>query len=292
MIKIAFLASKVTLPGSPVRRDDAFEHDLQVAELTEPLKLLGFNLIPVDWTDDNLADAGYAAAIIGTTWDYSDHPDRFLQKLRLLEANGIPVFNSPDLVEWNRRKTYLKTLAKRGARTIPTLWLSKPSAIEIKQAFEQLNTDNIVIKRQIGAGAQDQLRYCNGDDIMSFTHDAMIQPFVPSIQSEGEYSFIIIDGELSHALIKRAKQGDYRIQSLYGGYEEKIVPDRKDAAKASEILGYLDETPLYARVDMVRMHDGELALMELELIEPYLYPQQADHLGEMMACALKRRLSF
>lgn len=290
MMKIAFLASKVTLPGSPVRRADAFEHDLQVAELKEPLKREGFELIPIDWMDNDFTGSGYAAAIIGTTWDYSDYPDEFLQKLRALESNGTRVFNSPDMVAWNRRKTYLEELSQRGARTIPTLWLTKPTSIQIESAFDVLNTDQIVIKRQIGAGAQDQLRHRQGETIGDYAHDAMIQPFIPSIQTEGEYSFIMVDGEMSHALIKRAKSGDYRIQSLYGGYEEKITPSEADAARASEILTYLNEMPLYARVDMVRLPDGELALMELELIEPYLYPEQADRLGEMMVAALKRRL--
>jgi hypothetical protein len=33
-----------------------------------------------------------------------------------------------------------------------------------------------------------------------------------------------------------------------------------------------------------------LLLMELELIEPYLYPLEGPELGTMMACAVARRL--
>ena len=101
----------------------------------------------------------------------------------------------------------------------------------------------------------------------------------------------MIDGERSHALIKRAKKGDYRIQSLYGGTEERIPPSEADIEAARNVLSVLEEAPLYARVDMIRGGEGDLLLMELELIEPYLYPLQADALGEMFAAALKRRLS-
>ena len=118
----------------------------------------------------------------------------------------------------------------------------------------------------------------------------MVQPFLPTIQTEGELSFIFIDGDLSHALIKRAKPGDYRIQSSYGGQEETIVPDGSDLDAARAVLDTLDETPLYARVDMLRHPDGSLLLMELELIEPYLYPEQGARLGERMAKAVAARL--
>jgi len=38
------------------------------------------------------------------------------------------------------------------------------------------------------------------------------------------------------------------------------------------------------------MEDGSLALMEAELIEPYLYPEQGPELGDRLAAALARRI--
>ena len=91
--------------------------------------------------------------------------------------------------------------------------------------------------------------------------------------------------------MKTAKAGDYRIQSTYGGRETPITPSDTDLAEAQAVLATLDETPLYARVDMLRGADGRLLLMELELIEPYLYPLEGPELGPMMADAVARRLS-
>ena len=121
-------------------------------------------------------------------------------------------------------------------------------------------------------------------------HPMMAQGFLPTIQTEGEYSFIFIDGEFCHCLIKRAAAGDYRIQSLYGGKEEAVTPSADDLAAAKAIISVLDEPPLYGRVDMIRGKDGGLLLMELELIEPYLYPIEGPELGERMAAAAQRRL--
>ena len=290
-MKIAFLSCSVTLPGSPNRRPDAHEHDYQVAALKPPLRALGHELVEVDWRDADLCSHGFDAALIGTTWDYWDYQEAFLVTLARFEAVCGPVFNPASLVRWNSRKTYLQTLADRGVATIPTLWLDNPSAETLASAFDTLGSDDIVVKRQVGAGAFDQKRLKRGERIEDYPFAAMVQPFLPVIQSEGEFSFVMIDGDLSHALIKEAKPGDYRIQSMYGGVETAITPTPADLAAAKAVLETLDELPLYARVDMVRGADGALLLMELELIEPYLYPEQGPDLGQMLAQALHKRLS-
>ena len=118
----------------------------------------------------------------------------------------------------------------------------------------------------------------------------MIQPFIASIATEGEYSFLFVDGEFSHALVKRAKSGDYRIQEAYGGTSQAIDPTPDDRASAQAVLAALATPPLYARVDMVRGQAGELLLMELEVIEPFLFPKDGPHIGEMLGAALKKRL--
>ena len=110
---------------------------------------------------------------------------------------------------------------------------------------------------------------------------------MPSIVSEGEYSLIFIDGELSHALVKRPAPGDYRIQSLYGGVEAPVTlqnADMRDAQSVYDALPFDDL--LYARIDMVRGPDGRLLLMEAELVEPYLYPVQGPQVGKLLADAI------
>lgn len=290
MIKTAYLACSVTLPGSPNRRADAFEHDYQIDCFRPALASKSIEIIEIDWRAPGMDWSKFDAVMIGTTWDYWDHPVEFLKTLDRIEASGALLFNPTRLVRWNSRKTYLRDLEDKGVPTIPTLWRDHPTAAELKDAFEELGTDDLVVKRQIGAGAHDQIRIRKGDAVSDYPHDAMIQPFLPTIQTEGEYSFILIDGAYSHALVKRARQGDYRIQSLYGGVEEKIEPSAEDIETARSVVAQLEDCPLYARVDMVRGNDGALWLMELELIEPYLYPLQADRLGEMLAAAMDLRL--
>ncbi|MAV50266.1 MAG: hypothetical protein CME93_04810 [Hyphomonadaceae bacterium] len=290
-MKIAYLSCSVMLPDSPDRRSDGYEHDLMIAALAPPLREYGLVVEVVDWADAAIDWHQYQAAIIGTTWDYWDHKDEFLATLRQIER-AITLYNPAGLVQWNSHKSYLKQLADQGARLIPTLWLDDASQTRAAAAFDQLGSDDLVFKRQVGAGASGQYRLQRGDPIPPMPHAMMVQPFVPQILAEGEFSFIFIEGEFCHALLKKAQPGDYRIQSTYGGYEVEISPSADDLADAQAIMATLAAQPLYARVDMIRENDGRLLLMELELIEPYLYPQQGPELGDRLARAIATRLDL
>lgn len=289
MKKVAYLASRVTLPGSLTRRTDAFEHDYTMDALRPAFAARGMFLEDLSWDDSKADWATYDAAIIGTTWDYWDRLDEFLAGLEAIEAK-TRLFNPSALVRWNCRKTYLRDLEARGAKLIPTLWIDTCGEAEAKAAFDTLGADTLVFKRQIGAGAKGQHMLKRGEAIPDMPHPMMVQPFLPMIQKEGELSFIFIDGAFCHALVKRAQPGDYRIQSSYGGREEVLHPSPDDLAAAKAILAALDEAPLYGRVDMLRGEDGSLLLMELEVIEPYLYPVEGPELGERMAEAVAKRI--
>lgn len=295
MSTIAFLACETTLPGTGERRGDAFEHDLMMGALEPAFASAGLKLEVIDWEAPLSAFEGIDLALLGTSWNYQDKSEAFIAMLEALSQQGIAVCNPPDMVRWNSRKTYLRELAQNGAATIPTLWretVTRKGALEAMDTFE---TDRIVVKRQVGAGALGQellVRSSLPGPEWSFGHPAMLQPYLPAIADEGELSFVFIDGELSHALRKRPAKGDYRIQSLYGGLEEVHSPSPEEAAAAHAIVAALPfETPLYARIDMLRSGE-DLLLMEAELIEPYLYPEQGPQLGERLVQAIAKRLNL
>ncbi len=290
MMKIAYLASPVTLPGSLIRRPDAFEHDRMMSALLAPFAERGMQLVEISWDDASADWSGFAAALIGTTWDYWDREAEFLRTLQQIEAH-TRLFNSAAMVAWNKHKGYLRELEARGARLIPTLWLDHAGPAEVAAAFEAFGCEQIVAKRQVGAGAAGQHLIARGESVPEMPLAMMLQPYLEAITREGEMSFILIDGALSHALVKRPAEGDYRIQSSYGGVEQAITPNGADWDAARKVLDVFVEPPLYARVDMLRGDDGGLYLMELELIEPYLYPLQGPKLGPRLAEALARRLT-
>lgn len=288
-LRIAFLACPATLPHSPTRRADALEHDLQFAALHKGLAGRAA-LEAIDWRAPLAELLTYDVALLGTPWDYTEAKEEFLTRLSKLEAAGVTVANPQAVVRWNADKLYLRELAESGAATIPTLWPEAPDAAEVESAFARFGCDKVVVKRRVGAGGIGQECFVRGEVPTDWTmgQSAMIQPFLPSIQTEGELSFIFIAGALSHALIKRAAPGEYRIQSLYGGRESALDPAPSDRAAAEAVMAMLPfgQAPVYARIDMVRLPGGDLAVIEAELIEPYLYPEQGPHLGAMLAEAL------
>jgi glutathione synthase/RimK-type ligase-like ATP-grasp enzyme len=293
MTQIALLISGNLADDAPDRRADAHLYDLQLDVLGKGFAPHGMTIQPIRWMHPDADWRSFGAVLVHCAWDYQDRHEDFLAQLDHIAGLGVPVFNDPALVRWNIRKTYLRDFEDKGVAVIPTLWPEHPVAADLHDAFARFGADDVVLKRQVGGGARAQVRYRKADAPQSgsiMDRPGMIQPFIPSIATEGEFSFLFVDGEFSHALVKRAKSGDYRIQEAYGGTSMRIDPAPVDRAAAQAVLDALDAPPLYARVDMVRGDDGRLLLMELEVIEPYLFPKDGPGIGAMLGKAVKKRI--
>ena len=295
MTEIALLIAANLDSQAPDRRSDAHLFDVQLDILRRGFEPHGLTLTPVKWTDPGVEWTRYGAVLVNTAWDYQDRHEDFLAALDRISGLGVPVFNDPATVRWNIRKTYLREIEAKGIAVIPTLWPEAPRMADIAEAMRVFGADDVVLKRQVGGGARAQVRYSRGDlvgdmGVSIMDRPGMIQPFVPAIASEGEFSFLFVDGEFSHVVLKRPKAGEYRIQEAYGGKSMAVEAAAADRAAAQAVLDVLDAMPLYARVDMVRGVNGGLMLMELEVLEPYLFPEDGPQIGAMLGKALARRL--
>lgn len=198
------------------------------------------------------------------------------------------LFNPPELLRWNTRKTYLAELAAAGVPVVPSRF-GPADAATVADAFAAFGCDELVVKPQVSAGAWLTQRLRPGDPVEPIA-EAIVQPFLPAVGSEGELSFLFIGGTFSHAVRKVAADGDFRIQPQFGGTLTAFAPKPEDRALAGRIVAALPVEPLYARVDLIRLPDGKLALMELEAIEPDLYIEQEPAAPGRLADALIRRL--
>ena len=238
------------------------------------------------------ADADWSkfdAVLIGTTWDYQDRFDEFINTLDHIRSQ-CPLFNPLPLIQWNAHKGYLQDLEQAGASIIPSLWLDDPNPQQVEEAFKVLNCETIVAKRQIGASAEGQHLIHKETPLPPLAHPMLLQPYLPTIETEGEISFIFIGTHFSHAVLKRPAKGDYRIQSAYGGVEHIFKPNTADIECAEQICTLINGQALYARIDMLRDTEGLLRVMEVELIEPYLYPEQCPKLGQRLVQAVKKAI--
>jgi hypothetical protein len=291
--RIALLIAQNLASDAPDRRADAYLFDVQRKVLEAAFVPAGLSLETVRWSEAEMDWGPFDAALVLACWDYQDRHEVFLARLAQIAAAGVAVFNPLDLVRWNIKKTYLRDFESWGVPIVPTLWAEAPQAADLQAAFAAFDAEEVVLKRQVGGGARGQQRYARASAPVTgqvLDRPGMIQPLIPSIVTEGEYSFLFVDGEFSHALVKRAAAGDYRIQEAYGGRSAKVDPSPSDLTRASAVLEALEAPPLYARVDMVRGADGGLMLMELEVLEPYLFPAEGPGIGALLAAALKRRL--
>ena len=259
--------------------------------LAGALALAGITVEPSPWTD-HLEDASgltaYPLVLPLIVWGYHRDHARWMQACETWERAGVRMLNPPSVIGWNSDKSYLSRLADRGVAIPPTLWVDSVTQGDVDSAFERFRTDVVIVKPRVSGGAWKTLRLSRGDRLADAPDGpAMIQPYLPSIETEGETSLLFFGGALSHVVNKRPVTGEFRIQVQFGGqYAALPQPPAGALALAEKTLAAIDEDLLYARIDMAQGPGGEWLLMEAELIEPDFYLGSAPDGGARFAEAV------
>lgn len=265
------------------------EHDLP---LVDALRAAGLDPVAEVWTDPSVDWSAYDAILLRSVWDYHQRYDDFTEWLAQLDKAGVPVFNDSDLVRWNGDKRYLLELRERGVAIVPS---QIAAGACLREVVAGLNGQEIVVKPTVGAGATHTIRGLAGSPELEQAMDELpdtvylVQPFQPEVQTDGEWSLVFIDGEFSHAVVQRPVAGDYRVQLMFGGVATPADPPSAVLDGARAVLSTAGVHPLYARVDGLVVN-GRFLLMELELIEPYLFFPQAPEATQKLAGAVAARL--
>lgn len=258
---------------------------------------LGIKAEPAVWDDPSVDWDGFDAAVLRSTWDYHLSPTAFFAWLSRLEALGTALWNPAPVVRANADKSYLKKLEAAGVPVVPTQWVDGGRSENLDELLAARGWNDAVVKPVVSAGAFRTSRVKRGepggqaalDEVLAHS-GAMIQPFLAEIAAEGEWSFIFLGGEFSHAVLKTPRAGDFRVQEEHGGRSERRQPPPGLLTQAREAVIAGPRPCLYARVDGVR-RGGELLVAELELIEPALYLSHAPGAAQKFAAAIKARLS-
>jgi glutathione synthase/RimK-type ligase-like ATP-grasp enzyme len=265
--------------------------------LPPALASLGITAEPVVWSNDSATWSDFEVVVVRSCWDYHLQFSEFLAWLARLDADGIAVWNSSPLVRWNADKRYLLDLARRGIATIPTMIVPRGRGCDVESLAIAEGWTRFVLKPTVSASGYETyalrtpLDDAAPEAIAKVTAigDALLQPFVEEVPRYGEYSFTFIDGAFSHATLKRATPGEFRVQTEHGGSVEPVDAPRALVEQATHVLKVLPETPLYARVDGIARGSAFL-LMELELIEPNLFLGEGSGAAERLAAAIDRRV--
>lgn len=281
-LDIAFV-TYADLPGGDP--DDG----LALAELIK----LGYRAAFIDWQDESFDYGCCGVVVLRSTWNYHKMPEAFRSWL-LRVAERSRVINSCRLVNWNLSKKYLAELELKGISIVPTVFVDKAvGADEVESICSRLGP-KIVVKPTLGLATHGVKLYdigeftdiakctdiANRTDIGKFSEiakhinqlcsesSAMVQPFLESVETCGERSLIFIDGQFSHAVRKSAFQ---HLAVAGEAGEIAVVATEEEISFGGRVIDVLPESPLYARVDLLRSAEGQLLLLELELIEPSLF---------------------
>ncbi len=231
------------------------------------------------WDDPSVDWTSYDIIIIKSTWDYFiGKIEKFYQWLDFIKEKNIPCLNSPDLIKWNSDKHYLIDIQSAGLNIVPSIVIEKNNLFYADDAFQKFNTDELIVKPTISGGAMNTLRLNkenakqNEIQINDWLKEQayLVQPLKKEIITEGEWSFLFFNGQFSHHLLKTAKDGEFRIQHFFGGKISSPKFDQNLINIAKEYVSKFAANSLYARVDGVVGKNG-FELMELELIEPYMF---------------------
>ena len=248
-------------------------YDPQAAALTAA----GAHVQAIAWTA--LGDvSGYDLILPLVAWGYHLDYARWLALLDRAETERWPMINPPALLRWNGDKAYLAELAERGVSTVPTLAAEACCDADLDEARRRFAAQWLVIKPPISASAAGTHRLGPDDDLPRDSRGKamIVQPLIEEIGITGEFSLMLFGGEYSHAVVKRPKSGDFRVQEYHGGVTLPCkTPPAGAISLAQEALATAPASATYARVDIVPDDQGVLRIMELELIEPALFLDHA-----------------
>jgi hypothetical protein len=280
-MRAAFVTSQTYRP---------FDADLPL--LVDAAHTRGIDADVVSWDDPAVDWISYDAVVVRSCWDYVPRRDEFLAW-----AASVPALHNPyDVLRWNTDKTYLRQLAEHDVPVIETRW-------DVAPGDDLGDHAEWVVKPTISGGSKDTARWGTAEEVWAHSAElvaagrhSMTQPYIASVDDDGETAMLFFGGAFSHATRKGPllARGEGVVQDRDS--RESITPRESTAAQrelsehvlatTTSLLG-LERPPLYARIDLVAAADGSPLLIELELTEPSLFlPHSEDGAGRLVDALL------
>lgn len=284
--------------------EGAWTQDEDAPVLVPALESLGVSVTPAVWNDPLVDWSGFDLVVVRSTWDYTDHRDEFIVWAEHVES-VTRLRNPAAVLRWNTDKSYLGELADTGLSVVPTTYL-RAGHDAGTDPFEALRAGaDLVVKPTVSAGSRDTARYsaeqrdlavAHIDRLLSAGRDVMLQPYLNSVDDDGETGMMFIGGEFSHAFRKGPLllNGPAAVDGMFA--QEQIdprMPTASELALAERTMAEVGrltgvDDMLYARVDVLLADDDEPALLEVELTEPSWFLDQSPGAASSAATAVLR----
>ncbi|MDA0345004.1 MAG: hypothetical protein O3C54_03485 [Proteobacteria bacterium] len=231
------------------------------------------------------------SVLFRTIWDYFERFDEFWDWLEQVKTK-TRLINSYELIKWNIDKHYLKDMSSWGIETVPTYFADKGCNMKLHEIAKRNQWKDLVIKPAISASAFKTYKILANEiqaneklfNSLVQERNMLVQPYFETITQLGEASLMVFDGKFTHAILKKAQPGDFRVQDDFGGTVHNYIPTKAEINFAEEVFKTCKTKPVYGRVDIVWDNDKNFYLSELEILEPELwirnYPKCAERIAE------------
>ncbi|MDF0717380.1 hypothetical protein PY092_14545 [Muricauda sp. 334s03] len=287
---------------APQKKTPYIENVLQEDQLVlKALENQGLKAIRKSWDDPDFDWSTTQYALFRTTWDYFDRYVEFSEWL-VKASKQTQFINSLELIYWNIDKHYLQDLSNSEITIPKTVFVEKGATLTLAETVAKAKSehgftaDTYILKPCVSGAARHtykigQDRIADYESIFQnlVKEEAMmLQEFQQNIVSEGEISMMVFNGEFTHAVLKIAKPGDFRVQDDFGGTVHDYEPNQEQITYAKSVVHAAPELPIYARVDIFKDNEGNWALAELEIFEPELWFRNNPSAADILAKAIKK----
>ncbi|PHM38493.1 ATP-grasp domain-containing protein [Xenorhabdus innexi] len=286
----------------------SLSEDYDMPLLLEACRTIGLGAEVCSWKDPTIDWSHFDAVLLRSPWSYVSHLPEFLAWCERISAL-TELFNPLSAVRWNLDKFYLADLAAYGVPVVPSRFISPGMNILLSlREFlaEHPEAEEIVIKPTVGAYSKDVQRYKRQEENKSVEHityltekgcHVILQPYLESVDSDGETNLTYFDGVYSHAIRKGALlMSDGTVNFPLQEFRRAREAGEDERAVASFALDTavrhmgLEGALLYGRVDLVRSKDGNPIVLEIEICEPSLNLPFAEGSAMRFAQALAGRV--
>ena len=257
----------------------------------DALKRKGLRVHRISWDDSNFDWASTQYVLFRSTWDYFDRYEEFTTWLEKVRYQTLMI-NPYELISWNLDKHYLRDLQNKGIKITPTQFIEVGIKESLSKIIQQSGWNEVILKPAISGAARHTYRLGATnieahEDIFKeliASESMLLQPFQRNILTKGEVAFMIMGGKFTHAILKKAKPGDFRVQDYFGGSIHPYEATSTEIEFAEKVVDAVLPSPLYARVDAIWDNENQLCISEVEMIEPELWfrenPSAADTLAD------------
>jgi glutathione synthase/RimK-type ligase-like ATP-grasp enzyme len=261
--------------------------------IIDALESKGLKVYRTNWDNPDFDWTTSQYVLFRAIWDYFDRFTAFSQWLTRV-GQQTQLINPLEQIVWNMDKHYLRDLEANGVNIVKTNFIEIGDTRTLQQAIADSGWEHVILKPAVSGGARHTYKIKAGEsDQHEFTFKQLIaseamllQPFQKNIMEKGEVSFMVFGGIYSHAVLKRAKAGDFRVQDDHGGTIHQYKASPEEINFVQNVMAKCKTVPVYGRVDVTWDNDNNLAIVELELIEPELWFRESANSPKMLADAV------